>query len=434
MTLITRRRQIAVEVGTEGTEPTWSNVETAANAAILLYEPTFEDGQEAAERNPVRSQIGNLEQIPTSRIATLTLTAELKGSGTAGTSPSIDKLLRACSMNRTINSGTASIGTVIKQPSSTGSGAVPVLAGTYTGTKSGRLEILVTGVVADTSITVEATFYPADGTTPLTDSFIQSADAAVALTGVAAGVTFDFGDPSTSTTGYVVGDNYQANIVSDEEVSVSYTNRDPDGSSNDVCVDISFFQDGRVHRVYSCRGTWTINGSVGEFGTIEFVMTGIPAETVDEALLTGIDYEDTVPVPFLNLQSTNILGGSACFSSVSIEQGNDVVPRVCATSEFGNEAFRVVGRNMTGTIDPEASLVADSDVFAKLRAGTTSPLNFTLGQTAGNIVQFASPRVQITAIGDESRDDILVDGLTLRFCQPIFSGTNEYSECTLTFR
>lgn len=434
MTLLTRRRQVCVEIGTEGTEPTWSSVETAGNGNVLLYEPTYEDGQEFFERNPVRAQVGNLPSIPTTRMATVTLRTELKGSGTAGTAPAIDKLLRACSMNKTVNSGTASIGTVYKQPDSTGTGASPTVAGTYTGTDSGRLEILVTEVSTDSEIAFQATFYPGDGGTPLTANFNQDSDTAVTLTAVAAGVTVDFGDPSTSTSGYVAGDNYQANIVSDQEVSVEYENRDPDGTSSDEVVDISFLQDGRVHRIYSCRGTWTIAGTVGEISTIEFTMTGIPAETADRAILTGIDYEDTVPSAFLNLQSASILGGAGCFSSVTIEQGNNVVPRTCATSTYGNESFRVTGRNMTGSIDPEAQLVADNDVYGKLRAGTESAMNFTLGTTSGNIVTFESSKVQIDSVGDSSREDILVDDLSLRFNQPIYSGTDEYSECKLTFK
>ena len=62
-----------------------------------------------------------------------------------------------------------------------------------------------------------------------------------------------------------------------------------------------------------------------------------------------------------------------------------------------------------------------------------SALNFTLGSTSGNIVTFEAPRVQIVGVGDASREDILVDDLSLRFNQPEFSGTNEYSECKITF-
>lgn len=431
--LYRRKTQIAVATGTVGTEPTWSNVETAANANILVYDPQINYSVGRFDRNPLRSQIGTLASVPTTETAELSFTCELKGSGTAGVAPSIGKLLRACSMTQTANTGTASIGTVYKQSESTGTGAVPVLTGTYTGTKSGILEIQITAVTTNTSIVVQATFYPGDGSAPSTGSFTQNSGSAVALTGVAAGVSFDFGDPSSSTTGYVIGDAFRSVLVSDQTVEVTYVPREPDGSS--VYVDISYLQDGRAHRLFSCVGTWEITGTVGEIATIRFTMTGRPATVADVSLLTGINFEDTVPPAFMGITSLDLLGESdSCFSSVGITLGNTIAYRMCASEAKGIESPAITGRAVVGTIDPEADLVANFNTFGLMRAGTESALDFQVGSTSGNIVKFEAPRVEITNIEDTDRDGILVDGLTLRFNQPEYSGTNQYQEFTLTFK
>jgi hypothetical protein len=434
MALEDRLRQLSVAIGTEGTKPTWSSVETAGNSDVLLYEPRFQDNTEFAERAPFRAQIGMLASVPTTKTGTVTFTAELKGSGTAGTAPQIGKLLRACGTKQTINSGTAVIGAVTRVVG-TGTGVVPVLTGTYTGTKSGRLELLITDVVTDTSIDIQATFYPGDGTAPSTDLFSQTSASAVALTGVAAGVSFDFGDPSSATTGYVVGDRFVSKLTSDTQVDVEYTPADnTSGGDLHPVVDLSFNVGGRIQRLYSCRGTFSITGEVGNFATIEFTMSGVIDDTIDQALLTGIDYGDVVPVPFMNLTNVAVLGVDGCFSAISVDIGNEVVPRTCAGAESGVESFRIVSRSATASADPEATLVATHDVYGKLRDGSTGVFSFTLGSTAGNIIEFEAPIAQISAIGDEGREGIAVDAITMNLCQPTSSGTGEFGEFTLRFK
>jgi hypothetical protein len=173
---------------------------------------------------------------------------------------------------------------------------------------------------------------------------------------------------------------------------------------------------------------------VGEFGTIEFTFNGIAAPTIDKALLTSIDYGDVVPVAFQGLTNVSVMGTNGCFSEVSVDFGNTVSPRTCANAAEGVEAFRITQRTVTATVDPEAVLVATNDHFGKLRAGTTGTFSFTLGSTAGNIIEFSAPNAQISSIGDEERDGIAVDALELRLNQPMSSETGEFSEFTLTFK
>lgn len=433
--LLTRKQQISVASGTEGTAPTWSNVETAANSDIIIYDPQWTFDVREFTRRPVRAQLGALASTKTIKLATLTFTTEVKGSGTAGVAPTYDLLLKACGMSAAVNTGSASIGTVYKNPNSTGSGAVPTVAGTYSGTKSGRLYITLETVTTDTSIVFNAVFYPADGTAPSADQFTQSSDSAVTLTGVAAGVTVDFGDPSSSTTGYVAGDNYAVTIVSDQQVDVVYTMTD----TPTQVIDLSLGQgdtagNTRVRRLYSAVGNWTLAGTVGEIGTFQWSFTGVYSDTVDSSLITGISYPDEIPPPFMNLSNVDLLGGSGCFTEVSISTNNTLANRLCATAATGVRSVRNTGREMTASINPEADLVANLDVDGLLSDGTTAALDFQLGSTSGNIVVVECPRAQVMNVSGQTRDDIIADGLDLKLTQPEYSGTNEYSEISITFK
>lgn len=435
MAILRRRRtQLAVALGSEGVAPTWSNVETAANAKLQIYDPSFTPTVNRFERKPFRSNYGKIQSVPTTRFGTLEFTCELKGSGTAGVAPTIGLLLKGCAMTETLNTGTASIGTA-RRTKGTGTNSVTspaFLAGTYTGTKSGTLEVRVNTITTNTSIAVVATFYPGDGTAASSASFTQSSSSAVALTAVAAGVTFDFGDPSSSTSGWAVGDTIVAKLVSDQTVNAEYVNNTPDGT--DVYLDMSYIQDGRARRLYSCVGTWEITGTVGEVATIKFTFTGIMADSADVALLTGIEYQDTAAPPFMNLQSTEAFGvSSPCFTSVTISQGGDVQPKMCATATTGIDTFYIVDRGMTGSINPTASLVATLDSLGLMVDGTEDEIAFQIGTVSGNIVTISMPLCQITGLSDDDDNDILRDGISFDVNAPANSETSEYSEIVLTF-
>lgn len=69
----------------------------AANDAVLVEEPQVaNEGLIMIERKPVRTSQAPLQFILGGRLGLYTCEVEVKGSGTAGTPPEIDPLLRAC--------------------------------------------------------------------------------------------------------------------------------------------------------------------------------------------------------------------------------------------------------------------------------------------------------------------------------------------------
>lgn len=435
MSLLTRRQQVCAKVGTAGTAPTWSTVEDAANAAFLIYEPSSARNQTLVARNPNRAQIGSLAGIPASVSGTHSFTCELKGSGTAGVAPKIGPLLRACGMSETINAGSAAVGTLIRDPSFSTGTVSPSVAGTFTGLLSGRLVIEVITVTLNTSVEVQATFYPGDGTAPASDNFTQSSGAAVTLTGVADGVTFDFGDPSSATAGIAVGDRFIIPLTSSAQASVTYKMLD-DMSTSPV-VDISTLQDGRAKRTYSCRGNCDLAFAFDDFAKAAFTMQGIPVADADVAILSGIAYETTVPVPFMNLTGTVLFteNPAPCFSAAAIAFNNDVQMRQCVVGhESGFKDATITSRAMTMEIDPESQLVAAVDFYALQRAGTEGVVQFTIGTVAGNIIDIVASKAQITNITQADRTGDIIDGLSLQLNQPMVDAGSGFSEISITFR
>jgi hypothetical protein len=81
-------------------------VTTAATDAILLSGVTVKLPDEGDARNSMYGRLGNSEILPGLRPMELTFQTELAGSGTAGTAPTIGKLLRACGLAEVVTAST----------------------------------------------------------------------------------------------------------------------------------------------------------------------------------------------------------------------------------------------------------------------------------------------------------------------------------------
>lgn len=99
MPLLTRRRTIlAKSEVTYGVDPTPTG---AANAILIRNLNVTPLNAELASRDLVRPYLGNSEQLIASKHVQLDFEVELAGSGTAGTAPAYNVLLKACGLAET---------------------------------------------------------------------------------------------------------------------------------------------------------------------------------------------------------------------------------------------------------------------------------------------------------------------------------------------
>lgn len=428
--MLSRRKQIAIKAGTEGTYD--SGVQSATYAKMVVEDLVADYDVISHERNPQRATIGSVADVTGRRMANLSFKSYMHGSGTAGVEPAWATLLKACGYGVTTATGTAAVGTVTADPNNPAGAtvAVPVISGTYTGTKSGRLELTISEVTANTSILVDAVFRPADGTAASADQFTQNSTSAVALTGVAAGLSFDFGDPDADTTGMVLGARYFAVLTSDQTVSNTYKRI----STAIPCVDIAVYEDGIMKQFHSCRGD--VDFSVSEAGapvemswSLQGVINAIPADT---SMLSGIAYEDVIPPSFKGVTATLFSATPQCFNAFEIKSGNEVGIRECATGASGVYAARITGYRMTGSINPVGALVATVDPWTGLFAGTTGNLSLAWGATAGNIITITAPKVQRLSVKDGDRDGEVENPVEFLLAEPDYDAGADYSPIVIT--
>lgn len=103
MPLLQRKRVILAKIETTyGTDPTPTG---AANAILVRNLNITPQDADFVDRDLVRPYLGRSEQLPAAIRASIDFEVELAGSGTAGTAPGCDGLLRACGFAATTSAG-----------------------------------------------------------------------------------------------------------------------------------------------------------------------------------------------------------------------------------------------------------------------------------------------------------------------------------------
>ena len=179
-------------------------------------------------------------------------------------------------------------------------------------------------------------------------------------------------------------------------------------SSSFSSITIHYNVDGVRHIVSGCRGTFTINASVGEIPSIDFTFTGVYATPTDSALPTVSYGNQATPLIFKNGNTTNfqLYSFAGALQSLTLEVGNTLVYRELVG---GTKEVLLTDRAATGSVMIEAPTLAQKDYFsAALIDYTLGNLQVTHGTQAGNIVQFTSSKVDI---GDVNYGEM--DGVTM---------------------
>ena len=197
-------------------------------------------------------------------------------------------------------------------------------------------------------------------------------------------------------------------------------------SSNFSSITIYYNIDGVLHKVTGARGTFTMSASVGEIPRLNFTFTGVYNAPTDTAAPSVTYANQATPRVFKNGNTTDfeLLSYTGCLQSVEFDLGNTLVYRDLISC---TKQVLITDRACTGTVVIEAPTITAKDYFtAALSDGTLGNLLFQHGQTAGNIVDFASTKVDI---GDPSYTD--QDGihmLSIPFtCVPSTAGNDEFS-------
>jgi hypothetical protein len=371
--LTTRALLLAKVETTSGVD----SVPTPAANAIEVIEPSFSVDATVIERNFVRNDFSQYRTTVGRRLASITFSIEVRGSGTADTAPRWAALLEGCSFARSsIVAGTAR--TIATAPT----GAVRA-SNITTFTTSATHGYVIGDIVVVTGVT-DATF---NGV-----FVVLSVPTTTTLTVANPGVN---GNSGSGTMTYSVG--VRLKPITDAPSTVT----------------LYLYLEGLLHRVTGAMGTFTLNAEAGGIATMEFTFTGNYNEPTSSSYPTNAVFDSTL-APQVELAAlTYGTSQQLVANALEIDFANEVVPRSDMNAANGYRNVRVTGRNPTGSFDPEVEV--SHTFWNQMTSSTTSTFSVQFGLADGNRVVLAAPAVQITGIEYGDREGLRAYDMGIAF-------------------
>lgn len=407
--LLTRRAVVLAKIETTyGTDA----VPTAALDAILVEDPDYKIDVSMLERNNARFDLDGLPATTGRKLASMTFTHEVRSNGRSNSgliadAPKLGRLLRACGFAETaVAAGTGQVGAInaneanVSAPTWAAGGswadlAMPVVyeLEVTTGGASGTAKVRVTPDAKAIAASVAA----------IQNNVVVTTTQAIDL--------LTAGGKSTITPTFsgnlTLGDKWYVIVY---PVGIQYLPI----SSGFEGLTLYMYLDGLLHKMPGGRGTFTVSGEAGGYAKMQFTFTGQYVAPVDAALPTTAKFERQTPA-MVELSDLYIGAFGAVCSKFDFDLGVTISPRVDANSADGYNGVRVTARDAKGSIDPEATLVADFAWWTALANGTQYLWRTKVGQTAGNRVFALAPCTQITSLSYGDRDQIRTMDVPLKF-------------------
>jgi len=367
----------------------------ARNAAVLFKQESVEDTPETPSASTDAVKVENLQvnlspqqittneatgsldssgPIPVGLQVSVSFDVLMKGSGTAGVAPEMGDMWKSCGWSETLTAA-----------------AVPGAAEAATA-GSATTVTLDTGFAATAQLyrgmPLDLTVNPAAGaTTFITDYSADGADRVAILTDTYSPIL------STSTECQI-----PPNVVY-RPISTSI----PSGT-------LEVFIDGIKFIFAGSRGNPVINVATQNVGRVSFTFTGRFVSQTDVAVPSAT-YDDTRPPAFKNA-AMNLDRVCVALQNFSVDVGNNLVfpPDPCAAQGFG--PAQITERNMTGSMDPNKTLVATRDTITDMDAATEKIIHARWGEVDGNKIGITIPAGLYTGVALGDRSGIVTEELT----------------------
>ena len=193
----------------------------------------------------------------------------------------------------------------------------------------------------------------------------------------------------------------QTLVVTASSESVTYA----PVSTGHESVTIYYYQDGLRHILTGCRGNVSFNLETGNYGRASFTMTGHATAVSDTAMVTPT-YDSAVP-PAVIGAAFSIDSYAAVISGLSFDMSNTIATPPDFNAADGYSAVQLTQRDVNGSIDPEAVLVATEAFEANFKAGASMALaTGDIGSTQYNKYSATMPAVYYRGISPGDRDGV----------------------------
>jgi len=187
-------------------------------------------------------------------------------------------------------------------------------------------------------------------------------------------------------------------------------------STSHESITIYYYADGKLFKLTGCRGNCSINLETGSKGMASFTFTGHTTTPTDVSLPTP-SYNSAVPPAVINGTFT-IDSYAATVNAVAMDVTNQIAmpPDLSASDGYGE--VQITGRDVSGSIDPEAELVATEAFVANWRSNASMALaTGDIGSTQYNKYNLTAPGVYYREVSQGDREGIRTYDLSCGFSE-----------------
>ena len=212
----------------------------------------------------------------------------------------------------------------------------------------------------------------------------------------------------------------------DDSDVFKFDSRPPEASgSNTKTLTIGVYRDGLLKRLAGAMGTFVMRFTAGQIVRLEFTFTGTWVTPIDSALIAP-NYPSQTPARCASSALT-LDAWSPTWQELTVDIGNEVVLREDASKAAAYHSAVIVGRRVTGTINPESPLLATKDNYSDWLDLTQRAMALPVGSGSanGNQIDLAAPAWQITNIQEADRNGILAQDISFQLNRSADAGDDE---------
>lgn len=183
----------------------------------------------------------------------------------------------------------------------------------------------------------------------------------------------------------------------------------PASGSSVKTLTIGCYVDGVFKSIRGASGTVKLVCKTGMIATLEFDFTGVWVPPTAVAVIAPTYSIE----PSLRYATSTTTWDSValCLESITLDIGNSVTLRECATTVQGFDNAIITNRNPKVTANPESKLLATQDRFGQWIASTEGVLTWTLPAPAAGVLTISMPKAQLMNNQEGDRNGFVTDEL-----------------------
>ena len=195
--------------------------------------------------------------------------------------------------------------------------------------------------------------------------------------------------------------------------------------TNVKTLTIYCYQDGMIKGLSGAVGTFKMVCPTGKMAYIEWDFMGVWIPPTDGSLLAPT-YPTALPLRYAS-STTTFNSIALCVSNITLDCGNEIMMRECASTVGGYHSAIITGRNPKVTADPEAKLVATRDSYGNFLASAEAALTWNLDAIAASLLTVTAPKAQIVKITEADRSKLVTDAMEFQLNRNASTADQEFS-------